>query len=223
MNHRTYGQYCGVVRALEMVGERWGLLIVRDLLVGPKRYTDLRNGLPKIPTNILSTRLKEMEEAGVIQRRVLPRPASGVVYELTDYGLELEDVVLGLGKWGAQSLGMLRDGEIFTTDSMIMALRTTFQPKTAKGEHLRYEFHFGPVLIHALIDDGRIAVDEGSIENPDAVFDVAGPINQVMDGQVTAAEALAAGWIHITGEDEHLEKFAKFFRIGSKEKLEATA
>ena len=218
--NRTYGQYCGVVRALEMVGERWGILIVRDLLVGPRRYTDLRNGLPKIPTNILSTRLKEMEEAGVIQRRVLPRPASGVVYELTDYGKELEDVVLGLGKWGAQSLGGLRDGEIFTTDSMIMALRTTFQPKTAKGERLRYEFHFGPVLIHAVIDDGKITVEDGPIENPDAVFDVAGPVNQVMDGHITPAQALAAGWVQVTGGNEHLDKFAKFFRIGSKSELE---
>ena len=221
--NRTYGQYCGVVRALEMVGERWGILIVRDLLVSPKRYTDLRNGLPKIPTNILSTRLKEMEEAGVIQRRVLPRPASGVVYELTEYGKELEDVVLGLGKWGAQSLGMLRDGEIFTTDSMIMALRTTFQPKAAKGEHLRYEFHFGPVLIHAVIENSQITVEDGPIENPDAVFDVAGPVNQVMDGQVTPAQALAAGWVQITGGNEHLDKFAKFFRIGPQSELEPNA
>ena len=221
--NRTYGQYCGVVRALEMVGERWGLLIVRDLLVGPKRYTDLRNGLPKIPTNILSTRLKEMEEAGVIQRRVLPRPASAVVYELTEYGQELEGVLLGLGKWGAQSLGDLKEGEIFTTDSMIMALRTTFQPNAAKGEHLRYEFHFGPVLLHALIDGGGITVDEGSIENPDAVFDVMGPVNQVMDGQVTPAEALAAGWIHVTGGNEHLDKFASFFRIAPQSVLEPSA
>jgi DNA-binding HxlR family transcriptional regulator len=221
--NRTYGQYCGVVRALEMVGERWALLIIRDLLVSPKRYTDLRQGLPKIPTNILAARLKEMEEYGVIQRRVLPRPSSAVVYELTDYGRELEGVVLGLGRWGAQSLGMLRDGEIFTTDSMIMALRTTFQPHAAKGERLRYEFHFGPVLIHAVIDDGTIQVEEGSIENPDAVFDVTGPVNQVMDGHVSPQEALDAGWIHITGGDEHLERFAKMFRIGPAAVLESAA
>jgi DNA-binding HxlR family transcriptional regulator len=219
--NRTYGQYCGVVRALEMVGERWALLIIRDLLVEPKRYTDLRKGLPKIPTNILAARLKEMEEFGVIQRRVLPRPSSAVVYELTDYGRELEGVVIGLGKWGAQSLGEMREGEIFTTDSMIMALRTTFQPDAAQGEHLRYEFHFGPVLIHAIIDDGTIQVDEGALENPDAVFDVQGPVNQLMDGHVTPEEAMAAGWIHITGGDGHLEHFASMFRIGPKAELES--
>src|SRR5262245_46098758 len=97
-----------------MVGERWALLIVRDLLVGPKRFTDLRRGLPRIPTNVLAARLQELEASGVVQRRVLPRPASGVVYALTDYGSELEGIVLRLGRWGAQSLGERRPGEIVT-------------------------------------------------------------------------------------------------------------
>src|ERR671931_2934804 len=94
---RAYGQYCGLARAVEVVGERWALLIVRDLLVGPKRFTDLRRGLPRIPTNVLAERLRELEDAGVVRRRVLPRPAGSVVYELTDYGSELEDVVMRLG------------------------------------------------------------------------------------------------------------------------------
>ena len=85
MSRRTYGQYCGIARALEIVGERWALLVVRDLLLGPRRFTDLQRGLGKVPTNVLSSRLKELEESGVIRRRALPRPASGVAYELTDY------------------------------------------------------------------------------------------------------------------------------------------
>ena len=93
MAGRTYGQYCGFARALEVVGERWALLIIRDLTVGPRRFTDLRRGLPGIPTNILAARLKELELAGVVRRRVLPRPAASVVYELTEYGAELEEVV----------------------------------------------------------------------------------------------------------------------------------
>src|SRR3954451_22104697 len=102
MTTKTYGQYCGVARALELVGERWALLIVRDLLVGPKRYTDLRAGLPKIPTNVLATRLKELESAGLVERRVQPRRSGAIVYELTPYGLELDMVVLALGRWGAR-------------------------------------------------------------------------------------------------------------------------
>src|SRR5450755_253989 len=102
MSSRTYGQYCGLARALEMVGERWGLLIVRDLLVGPKRFTDLHRGLSGIPTNVLTDRLKELEQVGIVRRRLLPRPAGSIVYELTEYGQELEDVVLRFGLWGAK-------------------------------------------------------------------------------------------------------------------------
>src|SRR4030081_2564633 len=104
MSARRYGQFCGVTRALEIVGERWAVLIVRDLLVGPKRFTDLLRGLPKIPTNVLAARLKELEAAGVLRRRVLPRPAGSVIYELTEFGAELEDAIVTLGRWGAQPL-----------------------------------------------------------------------------------------------------------------------
>src|SRR3981081_3351856 len=91
---RAYGQFCGLARAVELLGERWALLVVRDLLVSPKRFTDLRRALPRIPTNVLSDRLRELEDAGVVHRRVLPRPAGSIVYELTEYGEQLEDIVL---------------------------------------------------------------------------------------------------------------------------------
>src|SRR3982074_2864759 len=145
---RRYGQYRGLARALELVGERWALLIVRDLLVGPRRFTDLRHGLPRIPTNVLSERLKELEAAGIVRRRVLPRPAASVVYELTEYGAQLDDVLMPPGLWGAQSLGQPRPGEILTTDSMIMALRTTFVPGAAKGQQVSFELRLDEVVIH---------------------------------------------------------------------------
>src|SRR5215207_4227883 len=112
MTKRAYGQFCGLARALEIVGERWALLIVRDLIVGPKRFTDLQRGLPRIPTSVLAARLKELEAFGAIRRRVLPRPAGSVVYELTEYGAALEDSVLSLGRWGARALGEPQPGEI---------------------------------------------------------------------------------------------------------------
>src|SRR5437764_13219872 len=102
---RTYGQFCGLARALELVGERWALLIVRDLLVGPRRFTDLRHGLPRIPTNVLSERLKELEHAGIVRPRMLPRPAASVVYELTEYGSQLDEVLMRFVLAGQQSLG----------------------------------------------------------------------------------------------------------------------
>src|ERR1700704_6818882 len=98
---RTYGDQCGVARALDVVGERWALLVVRELLLGPKRFTDLRSGLPHLSPDVLSQRLRELEGAGIVQRRKLAPPAASRVYELTPRGRELEPVVLGLGRWGS--------------------------------------------------------------------------------------------------------------------------
>src|SRR5437588_11310339 len=137
MSGRTYGQFCGLAHAMELVGERWALLVVRDLVLGPKRFGDLRRGLPRIPTNILSARLKELEAAGVVRRRLLPRPAAGVAYELTEYGRELEDVVLRLGLWGAKSLREPLPEDIVTTDSLVLALRATFRPEAARALRAR--------------------------------------------------------------------------------------
>lgn len=100
---RTYGQRSGLARAADIVGGRWALLIVRDLLRGPMRFTDLRQALPRIPTNVLSARLKEFERNGVVRRRPVPLPTRSIVYELTDFGSELHDVVLSLDRWGGNA------------------------------------------------------------------------------------------------------------------------
>src|SRR5688572_4125984 len=128
MAAREYGQYGGIPRALELVGERWALLIVRDLLVGPRRYGELAVGLPRIPTNILAARLKELQAAGLIRRVPHSRV---IVYELTPYGRELEPVVLALGAWGLRGLGEPRDEQVVTPDSMTMDLRTAFRADIA--------------------------------------------------------------------------------------------
>ncbi|MBV9335437.1 MAG: helix-turn-helix transcriptional regulator, partial [Solirubrobacterales bacterium] len=98
---RTYGDACGIARALDVVGERWALLVVRELLLGPKRFTDLRAGLPHLSPDVLAQRLRELEQGGVVRRAKLPPPAGSRVYELTEWGRELEPVVLGLGLWGS--------------------------------------------------------------------------------------------------------------------------
>src|SRR5438270_8716701 len=103
---RSYDQYCAVARGLDVIGDRWTLLLVRDLLLGPKRYKDLLEGLPGIGTNLLAARLKELEAAGIVRRGVLPPPAGSSVYELTDKGQALEPAILALGRWGAQFLGV---------------------------------------------------------------------------------------------------------------------
>ena len=105
MTKRTYGQFCGLSRALEVVGERWALFIVRDLMASPKSFSELRHGLPRISTDVLVARLREMEHAGVIQRLVPPGPQDPVRYELTEYGNELDEITLRLGRWGARQIG----------------------------------------------------------------------------------------------------------------------
>src|SRR5690554_6982551 len=145
MAARNYGQYCGVTTALELVGERWALLIVRDLLVGPRRYTDLKQGLPRIPTNILSSRLKELQHGGVVRR--LPM-AHGLAYELTPYGRALDEVVLALGRWGFQSMEDPAEGDIVTSDSLTMALRTAFQADVAGTfPTTAYELRLGDIAL----------------------------------------------------------------------------
>ncbi len=213
MAKRAYGQYCGFARALEIVGERWGLLIIRDLLVGPKRFTDLRRGLPRIPSNILSDRLKELEDAGVVQRRVLPRPAGSIVYELTEHGGDLEEAVLALGRWGARSLGDPRPGEIITVDSVIMAMRTTFRPDAAKDLRASYELRLGDVILNMQIEDGSLRVAEGSLPEADLIIEAGPAIKTLMAREVTPAEAIANGLVRLTGNAELLERFVEMFRI----------
>ncbi|MDB5092280.1 MAG: transcriptional regulator [Candidatus Eremiobacteraeota bacterium] len=210
---RAYGQYCGFARALEVVGERWALLVVRDLLVGPKRFTDLLRGLPGIPSNVLTARLKELESAGVAQRRVLPRPSRAVVYELTEYGMELEPVVVELGRWGAKNLGDPRPDETITADSLITALRTTFHPEAARGFRAGYELRVGEMVLHARVDDGRVQVAEGSLPDADLAI-AAGPgIRALMAGEVSPADAIENGIVRVTGDPKLLARFAEIFHI----------
>src|SRR6185437_13211742 len=109
---RSYGDPCGVARALNLVGERWALLVIRELLLGPKRFTDLRTGLPGVSPNVLSQRLDELERVAVVRRRKLAPPAGSWVYELTDWGHDLEPIILDLGRWGARSPFLDRDAEL---------------------------------------------------------------------------------------------------------------
>jgi DNA-binding HxlR family transcriptional regulator len=213
MTSRSYGQFCGFARALELVGERWALLVVRDLVLGPKRFTDLRRGLPRIPTNILSARLKELEDAGVVRRRVLPRPATGVVYELTEYGQELEEVLLRLGLWGARSLGEPRPEDVVTTDSLILALRATFRPEAAGELQATYQLDFGDIVVHASIDHGTLVAGEGALPEADLVIETQAAFRPLLAGELSPAEAIGNGGVRLTGDPELLTRFVEVFRI----------
>ena len=210
---RSYGQYCGFARALELVGERWALLIVRDLLVGAKRFTEIQRGLPGIPTNILTARLNELEDSGLIRRRVLVRPAKGVAYELTEAGLALEDPVMALGRWGAQRLGEPRPDETVTEDSIAMALRTTFRPEAAGKTKATYLLRLGRVEVHARIRDGAVTVGRGPIVKPDLVIETGPALRLLMAHEVSPSEALKRRLVKTTGDPKLLDRFVQMFRI----------
>ncbi|WP_102126798.1 winged helix-turn-helix transcriptional regulator [Deinococcus planocerae] len=215
MTTRSYGQYCGFSRALELVGERWALLIIRDLLVGPKRFTELRQGLPRIPTNVLTDRLKELEAAGLIERRLLPRPEKSFVYDLTPRGRELDDIVLALGRWGAQHLGEPREHEIVTTDSVAMALRTTFHPQAAQKLRASYELRLGDITLHAKIDYGTLEVGRGPLPDADLLIEAGPELRSLMAGELSPAEALDKGSVRVKGPEELLTRFTELFRIAA--------
>ncbi len=126
-NLRRYGQFCGVAKALDVVGERWTLLLIRDLILGPWRFKDLRERLPGIPTNLLSTRLRDMAKQGLIRQRKLAAPASGTVYELTEIGRELEPVCLALGKFGQRWMSSPEPGEKLDVGWALLSLKRRFQ------------------------------------------------------------------------------------------------
>jgi DNA-binding HxlR family transcriptional regulator/putative sterol carrier protein len=213
MSRRSYGQYCGVAYALELVGERWALLVVRDLILGPKRFTDLRRGLPRIPSNVLSARLKELEEAGIIRRRLLPRPSTGIVYELTECGRELEDIVLRLGLWGASSLGDPRPGDTLNVDSLMLALRATFRAEEARDLKAGYELRLGEIVIHARVDRGTLEVAEAPLADSDLVIETDLTLRALMSGELSPSEAVESGKVRLTGKPELLDRFVEVFHI----------
>ncbi|MGW4065365.1 winged helix-turn-helix transcriptional regulator [Amycolatopsis sp. NPDC004747] len=215
-NTRAYGQFCGLARALEIVGERWSLLIVRDLVLGPKRYDELQAGLPKIPPSILSARLNELEATGVLRRRVRAELDAGLVYELTQYGSELDHILLDLGLWGARSLHQPGPDDVFTLDSAILSLYTTFHADVAEGVQINYEIRYGDrMIVHALVEDGVVKVGEGRFAGADLVIKAASgaALLDVMSGQVPAAEAIRAGKLSIEGEVADLELFGRLFHV----------
>jgi DNA-binding HxlR family transcriptional regulator len=212
-NRRKYGDRCGVARALDLVGERWALLVVRELLLGPKRFTDLRAGLPHVSPDVLAQRLRELEQDGIVQRRTLAPPAGSRVYELTDRGLELEPVVLALGRWGSSAPfppGEPRLG----VDSAILALRTLFDPAAADGLSASYELRFGEQRFQARVSEGRLEVVRGSADAPDATIETdTATLSALLWHGRRLPEALRSGDLRIEGSRRAAERFVRLFPL----------
>ena len=208
---RTYGDRCGIARALDLVGERWSLLVVRELLLGPKRFTDLRAGLPGVSPDVLAQRLRELEAAEIVSRRTLAPPAASKVYELTDRGAELEPVVLALGRWGSAAPFPAGDAT-FGEDAFVLALKTIFTPAGAEGAEGRYELRLGEQRFTVELGDGRIGARREAPADPDAVIesDPATLADVLWHGRAPA-EAERDGALTITGSREAAERFLRAF------------
>src|ERR687888_971650 len=207
---RTYDQFCGVARALDLVGERWALLLVRDLLLGPKRFTDLRRGLPRIGTNVLAARLQELERNGVVARRTLPPPAASTIYELTEYGRELEGPLLALGRWGALSMGARQPEQALRSEWLGVALKAFSRPEAAADLKAEIELRFADGTFLARVDHGSLAVEHASPNGADLVLEteVETLIAYLAGGDVPPA-ALGA-----EGNTALLERLPRIFAFG---------
>lgn len=161
---RRYDLYCPVAHALRLVGERWALLLVLELMGGPKRYTDLAEALPGIGTNILADRLRDLEAGGIVAKRKLPPPAASRVYELTEYGLALRPAIRELALWGARSLGPPTDADELFPGWLVNALDTVVAPLAPPG---RFEFRVGDEV--ASIVDAE--AQAGPVDDPDVVVE----------------------------------------------------
>lgn len=190
-----------------MVGERWTLLIVRELLLGPKRYKDLVDGLPGVATNLLAQRLKDLERAGVLRRRKLAPPASSSVYELTAFGRELEQAVLALGRWGANLLAEPRPGDAFRPGWYILSMLSTFRSEPAEGVRETYEFRIGEEVFEIRVADERVEARRGEARAPDLILtsDLQ-TLLALLGRQLSPQEALASGRVEIDGDANALTR-----------------
>jgi DNA-binding HxlR family transcriptional regulator len=214
VTRRNYGQFCGLSRALEMVGERWALLIIRDLLVSPKSVADLRRGFPRIPDSTLTTRLAELERSGIVRTRTDTSAPDSPVYELTPYGGELEEIVCRFALWGAQRLGDPRPEDVVTVDSAIMAMRSTFRAEAARGLRANFELRLpGEMIINARVADGAVAAGAGPLPDADLVVEPGTALKDLLTGELKPADALDDGTVRITGDPALLDRFVEVFRI----------
>src|SRR5215208_3720190 len=209
---RTYGDGCGIAHALDLVGERWALLIVRELLLGPKRFTDLRGGLPNASPNVLAQRLRELEQALVVRRRKLPPPASSWVYELTDWGRQLEPGIRALGLWAVRSPSFPRDAPV-SSDSLVLALGSFFDADAAEGLNANYELRLDESSFQVRIAEGSLVeLGRGSAADPDAIVEAdAGTLGAILWSDRELDEALRAGDIKIEGDRRAVDRFVELF------------
>jgi DNA-binding HxlR family transcriptional regulator len=216
LKKRVYDDACGAAHALELIGDRWALLVIRELLLGPKRFSDLRSGLPGISANVLTQRLEDLEAKAIVVRRKLPPPASAWVYELTPWGLEAEEIVKVIGRWAARSPS--HDPSLpISVSSTVMSMRTMFAPERAKDLSGKIGFRLGEEEFIAALAKGKLTIGRGFAEEGDVV--VTGDqqsLARVIYGGVPLASLEKAGALKIEGDRALFERYIRLFPLPEK-------
>lgn len=214
MEHRRYNQYCATAKTLDIVGERWTLLIARELLTGPKRYKDLRESLPGIGTSLLAARLQHLQRAGVIRATTLPKPAGTPVYELTESGRELEPAIMSLARWGLKwTLGDPEPDDVFRPGWAVLGMQAAYDQAAAEGVSDTYEFRVGTEVFFARVDNGAVASEYGHATNPDVVFTADDDaFLDIAAGRLSFAEAVKAKRIEAEGSAAAIRRCSRIFR-----------
>jgi DNA-binding HxlR family transcriptional regulator/putative sterol carrier protein len=212
MPRHRYHQYCALARTLDVAGDRWTLLIVRELTPGPRRFTDLLDGLPGVSRNLLTERLRALERAGIIARHELPPPAARGVYELTDDGRDLAVAMAPLIAWGARRLGERKPGESFRARWPAVAMAGLADREAARGVSESYQYVVGDSAFHFTVDDGSIQLHDGRARDPAVTWTTDEETwVDIASGKITASSAAAAGALTVTGDAEAAKRLRKIF------------
>src|SRR4051794_36212867 len=210
---RSYNQWCSLAKALDVVGERWSLLVIRELLDGPKRYTDLRDGIPGISTDVLAARLKDLEDDGVVERATLPPPAASKVYQLTELGFGLAPATAALSRWGAQLLGPKKDDEEFRPHWLVLGLRGVLRADRAADVSIDVEFDLlAGSRVRVRVDDGRLTyVDDPTTPADVTVHADLATLSDIAAGKLLVDDARAAGFYAVEGDADAVTQFQRLF------------
>jgi DNA-binding HxlR family transcriptional regulator len=217
---KGYAQFCPVAHALELIGERWALLVVRELLNGPKRYTDLADALPGIGTNILANRLRDLERGGIVQKRRLPPPAAAQVYELTPYGEELREPLYALARWGARSLGPPTADDALAPGWLVNAIRATLGRWEGDPDAAFELRSGGDEVVTVRFENGEPVVEPGSSGAEIVIHTDPATLFCMASREQTIKEAIGAGAVHITGKRSEAERFLSLFSFDDRESRE---
>jgi DNA-binding HxlR family transcriptional regulator/putative sterol carrier protein len=212
MARHRYHQYCALARTLDVAGDRWTLLIVRELTPGPRRFTDLLDGLPGVSRNLLTERLRALERAGIIARHELPPPAARRVYELTDDGRDLAVAMAPLIAWGARRLGERKPGESFRARWPAVAMAGLADREAARGVSESYQYVVGDSAFHFTVDDDSIQLHDGRAQDPAVTWTTDEETwMDIASGKITASSAAAAGALTVAGDAEAAKRLRKIF------------